>query len=539
MTAIITNAFRAENLKAFMQSVDTDAYFLFIGKPLAWTDEASPDSPVDSQSAVTSIWNQALAAKKINLDNLRHGIFLRVWTSGKYYDMYRHDYNNSIQGVNIDTGSATTPDTLFEANYYVVDDVTLNVYKCLYNRAQATNLPIASTDKPSGTGSGVIVTSDGYRWKYMFTVPSGDAALFNTPSFIPAPAVGASTLNDGGIYSYRVTAGGSGYSGTPTVVITGDGTGATATAIVTSNVVTAVNFSAAGSGYRNAKVAFTGGGGTGAAATPIISPIGGHGSKPAEELGGIYVIIQTKLEAEEAGSKFTVANDYRQLGIVKNPVKYIAGGVSGQVGVEADGSGNATTKVLGDGTAFNSEVDVGDLIHIVNPSEGTEAYLVVSSITDDEELYTENVPAAGAIDLTPNAGTIVPYDYEVIPGSFATLLLSKSLTFTGALTGTGVLAPDSTITGGTSGAVAKVVDWDNTNKIARYILDYSISGNNVDFQVGETVSDGAGQSGTVASGGVDPAEVVPLSGQVIYYENRRLVNRSADQTEDCRLVIEF
>lgn len=539
MTAIITNAFRFQNLKAFIQSIDNDAYFMFISKPLAWNDEASPDTPIDSQSAITEIWNQSLAAKKIGPDNVRHGIFMRVWTSGKYYDMYRHDYNNSTAGVDIDTGAATTPDTLYDANYYVIDDVTLNVYKCLYNRSQTTNLPIASTDKPSGTGSGVIVTSDGYRWKYMFTVPSGDAALFNTPSFIPAPVTGSSTLNDGGIYAYRVTAGGSGYTGAPTATVYGDGTGATATAVVTSGAVTALNFNAAGSAYRNAHVVFSGGGGTGAAATPIISPIGGHGSRPAEELGGIYVIIQTKLEAEEAGSKFTVANDYRQLGIIKNPVKYISGGVSGQVGVEADTGGNATTKVLGSGTAFNSQVAVGDIIHVLNPAEGTEAFLVVKSITSDTVLYAENVPQEGAIDLTPNAGTIVPYDYEVIPGSMATILLARSLTFTGALSGSGSFTPDSTITGGTSGAKGRVVDWDGTSKVVRYIVDTTVSGNIVDFQVGETVSDGAGQSGTIAVGGVDPAEVETLSGDVIYFENRRLVNRSADQTEDIRVIVEF
>lgn len=539
MTAIITNAFRFQNLKAFIQSVDNDSYYLFISKPLAWDDEAAPDAPVDSQAAATEIWNQGLAAKKVNTTNLRHGIFLRPWTSGKYYDMYRHDYNNSVAGVDIDTGAATTPDALYDANYYVVDSVTLNVYKCLYNRSQTTNLPIASTDKPSGTGSGVIVTSDGYRWKYMFTVPAGDAALFNTPSFIPAPTVGASTLVDGGIYTYRVTAGGSGYATTPTVTVYGDGTGATATAVVTSNVVTAVNFSGAGADYRNATVAFTGGGGTGAAATAIMSPIGGHGAKPAEELGGIYCIIQTKLEADEAGSKFTVANDYRQLGLIKNPVKYIAGGVSGQVGVEADTGGRATTKILGGGTAFLTELAVGDVVHVLNPGDGTEAFLVVKTISSDTVAYSENVPQEGVIDLTPNAGTIVPYDYEIIPAT-ATLTLCRTLTFTGALSGSGVFDPDATITGATSGAVGKVIDWNNSTKVARYILDTSITGDNiVDFQVGESVDDGAGQSGTVAGGGVDPAEVEPFTGDVIYFENRRAVNRSSDQTEDIRIVVEF
>jgi hypothetical protein len=47
----------------------------------------------------------------------------------------------------------------------------------------------------------------------------------------------------------NVTNGGSGYSGTPLVEITGTGTGATATAVVTNGVVTAINLTSGGSGY--------------------------------------------------------------------------------------------------------------------------------------------------------------------------------------------------------------------------------------------------------------------------------------------------
>ena len=67
----------------------------------------------------------------------------------------------------------------------------------------------------------------------------------------------------------KVTAGGSGYTATPTVAITGgNGTGATATAIVTSGAVTAIVITDGGSGYTaTPTVAITGGNGTGATAS--------------------------------------------------------------------------------------------------------------------------------------------------------------------------------------------------------------------------------------------------------------------------------
>lgn len=537
MSAIISSKFRLENLKAFNASVEADNFYLFISKPLPWSDESSPDTPIDSDEALRAIWNEAIAAKRITTDDIRQGIFLRVWTSGKFYDRYRSDYDGTVSGVDIDTGSPTTPANLFDTNFYVVDDVTLNVYKCLSNISLTTGLPIASINKPSGTSSSVIVTGDGYRWKYMFTVPSGDAANFNTPSFIPAPAIGTSTLVDGGIYTYVVETDGTGYTSTPTATVFGDGTGATATVNVSGNQVKSVVVNAPGSGYKNAKVVISGGGGSGATVKPMISPQGGHGSAPADELGGIYVLIAQQLQAEEVNSKFTVSNDYRQLGLIKNPTRNIS--PAGQVGVEADASGNPTTHIRGSSTTFTTQVVVGDVIKINNTADGTVIYLKVASIASDISAFAESVPAPGSLDLTTFGGSVVGYDYEVIV-SDETVDLTSRLLFTGALSGTGTFAADASITGGTSGAVAKSVDFNTSTHVGRYILDYTVNANIVNFANNETVSDGVGQSGTTAaSNAVTAPDATPYSGEIIYFENRRAINRSADQSEAIRIVIEF
>ena len=55
--------------------------------------------------------------------------------------------------------------------------------------------------------------------------------------------------------------------------------------------------------------------------TPIISPQVGHGHDAVEELGGHFVILNTKFEQEE-GNDITVANDFRQVGIMKNPTQF-------------------------------------------------------------------------------------------------------------------------------------------------------------------------------------------------------------------------
>jgi len=58
---------------------------------------------------------------------------------------------------------------------------------------------------------------------------------------------------------------------------------------------------------------------TAATLQPIISPIGGHGADPLKELGARRVCISTKFTNSEGGT-IPVENDFRQVGIVKNPL---------------------------------------------------------------------------------------------------------------------------------------------------------------------------------------------------------------------------
>ena len=82
----------------------------------------------------------------------------------------------------------------------------------------------------------------------------------------------SSPFKEGYLNVVTVTAGGSGYTSTPTVVITGKGTGATASCTVANGAVTSVAITQTGSGYdQSTNISFTGGGGTGATATVSIA----------------------------------------------------------------------------------------------------------------------------------------------------------------------------------------------------------------------------------------------------------------------------
>jgi len=92
------------------------------------------------------------------------------------------------------------------------------------------------------------------------------------PRILCAP--GFTAIRPSGVSAVAVGTAGSGYTSAPTVVFTGDGSGAEAVATVADGAVTAVTVTKGGYGYTTAPtVAFSGGGGTGAVATASIAEV--------------------------------------------------------------------------------------------------------------------------------------------------------------------------------------------------------------------------------------------------------------------------
>ena len=206
MLAIITNKFRIHNAKSFIEGFSeldgimdpedpcvsrirqkTNIY-MFIGKHTPWspddkvsgsndlTNDFNPPIPSDTvQSVDFDVWRNMIAAKKINPNDVKHVIPRHDWSlnnngTGKVYTQY-DDLNKSLYS------SSYSP-------FYVFTD-DFNVYKCIFN-----NYGSPSTVKPTGTDSKqMIKTSDGYVWKYMYSVSPSDSLKFVTSSHIPVQTI--------------------------------------------------------------------------------------------------------------------------------------------------------------------------------------------------------------------------------------------------------------------------------------------------------------------------------------------------------------
>ena len=221
----------------------SDYYHIFLGKTTAWDNEFSPPMPADTRVTDSEIKRNILAVKKVQPNDTALLIPRINWTSDTVYESYLDNEN------------------YINTNFYVMN-TSFRIYKCLYSPGTP------SLVEPTQTTAGPFFLSDGYYWQLMYEIPAAERIKFVTDDFIPIRFYSTSTTFDhnGLIDEIIVTVGGSGYTTPPTVVVVGDGEGATATATLSGTEVSAVTVTNAGSGYTFALVQFIGGGGTDAQA---------------------------------------------------------------------------------------------------------------------------------------------------------------------------------------------------------------------------------------------------------------------------------
>lgn len=300
-------------IDSIIGSIINTNYYVTISHVESWANDSSPVIPNDSREHEINLWRGMLGGKKITGNDIYHVVRRINWEANTNY----YGYGDKC-------------DCVYANNFYVMTD-EYNVYKCISNNTGAL-----STIKPTYVSVDRTNTeADGYIWKYLYTLNTEERVRFLTSSWMP---VSSKTLDDGSL-QYRVqqavvdgeinavyiSNSGFGYtnSNNITITITGDGSSANAIANVntTSQTINSIIITNPGSGYHFGNVDISSTEGSGATANLIISPQNGHGSNPVEELGASNLMINIRLIDDEDG-KLTLQNDYRQVGIIKNPYIY-------------------------------------------------------------------------------------------------------------------------------------------------------------------------------------------------------------------------
>ena len=340
MAAIITNKFRINNALQFYESFSeatATTYYLFIGRAHAWASDAdvqgntitegtdaSPPTPNDDISSEFYNWDDMLGAKIIASTDVSYCIPRRNWTTGTTYDHYEHNISSS----NTSNSGATN---LFDSTFVVMNSAYA-VYKCIENDSNT-----ASTVEPTSTSNSIVTTGDGYKWKYMYSLTSAETLNFMSTDFIHVSTDSTVTAAavDGALDTIEVVAGGSSYSLSAgatisAIPIRGDGSSGICSVTISSGAIASAAVTTAGTGYTYAYITNAdiiagtnaGGAGSGGNLNVFIPPKGGHGKNAITELGGFYVMINKSLTGAEGTSDIGVGNDFRRIGLIRDPYNY-------------------------------------------------------------------------------------------------------------------------------------------------------------------------------------------------------------------------
>ena len=125
-----------------------------------------------------------LFLKRVVSTDVRRVVRRYNWELGITYDMYKNNYD-------IDNKSPqTAASTLYGSKFFIVNS-EFKVYACLNNGANpefpkgqkslAEPNFVDVTPQTAGTGS------DGYLWKYLYTISASDVVKFATDTYIPLP----------------------------------------------------------------------------------------------------------------------------------------------------------------------------------------------------------------------------------------------------------------------------------------------------------------------------------------------------------------
>ena len=209
----------------------------------------------------------------------------------------------------------------------------------------------------------------------------------------------------------------------------------------------------------------------------VLPPRGGHGSDMELELNAKRVMTNIRLTYAEGSGDFPVDNDFRRIGIIKDPID----SASSQFATSSTLSGLFSIKITGTGGTDYIADEV--ITQTVNSGANTAYGTVVSWVLDSGSTTD------GILKYYQSPSQHIDSDGAVY-----------------AFEANGAQA----VTGADSQAAGSP---DTTN-------------NSV-------------VEGVQLTNGLASPEIDNNSGDIIYVENRRLITRAPDQIEDIKLVIEF
>lgn len=200
-TKLITNQYKLHLAEQMMESVSEVAntiYYVFVSNHIPVDDDQVPEIETSYNKTVLDVYKKMIFGKRVTPLDVKLLIRNIPYVSNTVYAKY------------------DDADTLLSTKdfYAIVNESSYyHVYKCLDNNGN-----VASTAQPTfadvqGSNISVYQTSDGYRWKYMYSVSSSDKNKFASSEYFPVISNNdvINSAVDGSIDIISVDFAGSGY----------------------------------------------------------------------------------------------------------------------------------------------------------------------------------------------------------------------------------------------------------------------------------------------------------------------------------------
>jgi hypothetical protein len=506
MTNRITPFFRlntADQLKESFDEPSPTRLYMFMGGVTPFANDSSPPAVTNNQFTTEfDVYRDMVALKRIN----------SVYT----------EYNDRTAN-------------LYDKQFYVLTSEN-NVYKCIDNNRGAVSI-----EEPSGISTSVVSTADGYRWKFLFAITTADAQKFLNSSYIPVREI---TANNGSAQwsVQQVAANGS----IDHIVVTSNGSGYISTAntflsVTNSSVVRLeTNALQIDGAYTGSTLYISSGLGVGQLRR-ITKYVGtgrvvtvNNAFTITPNTSSTYSIAPTVIVSGDSGATAsiratahvsnTLGGQVRKITMITNGRSYGEANVA-IIANSSYGSGAIAQAIIsprgGHGSNARKELNAKDLMLSVSIAGGES-----NTFPTNNDFRTIGVIRDPKLRSGPAANA------SVIDQCHRIVLQNVSGDYTA----------DEIVTGGVSGAKARVVYFANTNATrTRGVLRViRLTTNGIGGGFAQTESLTSASSGVTATiiNAIKPA-IRENTGDVLYIERNPPIVRKPDQLEEFRFVVTF
>lgn len=491
-----------------------------------FSESQPPAVETTYQNVNYDLWRNIVALKKIQASDATHAIPRVNWANNTLF-------NNWDDAFPVPVTAA--PGSL---RYFCLTD-DWNVYKCIDNNRGAN-----STVKPTGTGTSIVSTSDGYRWKYMYTISAGERLKFLTTDFMPVKTLTANdgssqwtvqqnarSVGNGAIHHVRVIANGSGYLHTSNTFVSVTNT----TWMKLQTSASGIDGTYVGSGIFISE---------GAASGQLRKIVKYWGANNTLVVNSAFTVSPNTVSRYVISPLVTIRGDSGGT-TTSRATAYVSNTFGGQVRkITVINQGRSYSTANATITANSAHGFGATARPIISPLNGHGSDPV------DELGGTTifmNIRTAGSESNTfPTNNDFriigIVRDPILANGAFANASVIDQTTRVNVTLVDGDFTSDEVITGQTSGVKARLVVFANTNAARTQgvlkMIRVTTTGSGGTFIPGERVI-GSNSFVTANVISVTPPALKPYSGFVIYTENRESVLRDEAQTEDFKIAIKY